>query len=114
MDLTMSTDTKAATILHVSQHDATAYGWRTFRSALLRALERGSGGLVVDLRPVRFIFSGVLNALTEARVEARRRGESMVILVDEGELRELLVRCGFDRLFVIAAAEGEALAAAAA
>ena len=109
MTSTIAQNGMRRTVLQVEQRDVTISGWASFRSSLNGALSKGAGSLVLDLREVRYLFSGVLNALVEARVRVRTLGGNLILIIDNAELLKFFDKIGFDKLFDIVMDEEAAL-----
>mgnify|MGYP001546549945 CR=1 FL=1 len=109
MTSTIALNGMRRTVLLFDQRDVTISGWHSFRSSLNGALSKGAGNLVLDLREVRYLFSGVLNALVEARVRVRTLGGNLILIIDNAELLKFFGKTGFDKLFDIVLDEEDAL-----
>jgi len=95
-------------ILTFRQDDVSAVEWRSFRAVLLDTIDGGVCRLVVVLDGVHIIFSGVLNALAEARTRALERGGTVVIVATEPDLHRFFGTTGFDKIFDIVDSVDEA------
>jgi len=114
MDTIYDLEGSCTMTLQFEQRDVTISGWRRFHEALHAALKKGTASVIIDLRNVRYLFSGVLNALVDARVRVRNLGGSLILVADRHELQQFFRSIGFDRMFTIVDDENEARALVAA
>jgi anti-anti-sigma factor len=80
------------------------------RRALLEAVERARGRVVVDLEQVEFMDSTALATLLEVRARLAD-GNSLVLAAPGLEARRALEVSGLDRIFRVSASVEDALAA---
>lgn len=97
----MNSKRSEESVLRFEQRDLSSSNWQNFRSKVMGVLANESGDLVLDLRNVKYVFSGVLNVMIEARVRLRTLGSELSLIVDNQEFYELLQKVGFHEIFVI-------------
>ena len=95
-------------ILTFQKEDVSAGSWRHFRDVLTNTLDGGVHNLIVVMDDIQIVFSGVLNALAEARVKARKLGGTIVLVVNSNELHRFLLATGFEKMFEIVPTVDEA------
>ncbi len=108
MTSTIALNGMRRTVLQVEQRDVTISGWHSFRKSINSALGKGAGNIVLDLHEVSYLFSGVLNALVEARVRVRTLGGNLILIIDNPQLQKFFEKIGFDKLFDIVHDEEDA------
>ena len=95
-------------VLTFHKEDVSAANWRHFRDVLTNTLDGGVHNLIIYLEDIHIVFSGVLNALAESRVKARRLGGTIVLVTNTNELHKFLLTTGFDKMFDIVSSIEEA------
>lgn len=83
------------------QADVSAAQWRHFRDVLTNTIDGGVHDLIIVFEDVHILFSGVLNALAEARVKTRDCGGTVVLVATSDELYRFFATTGFDKIFEI-------------
>ena len=95
-------------VLTFHKEDVSAASWRHFRDVLSNTLDGGVHNLIVVMEDIHIVFSGVLNALAESRVKARKLGGTIVLVVTSPELHRFLITTGFEKMFDIVSSIEEA------